>query len=240
MVTEFDKKALYAISYGVYVVTSHYGGKSNGQIANALIQVTAEPPKIAVALNKNNLTHSFVEKSSVFAVSVLDSYTPLDFIGLFGFKSGRVEHRIGVTGAPIVLENAVSYVEARVSNRIDVGTHTIFVGEVVGGGVLKEGEPLTYAEYHKRKGRAPKAAPTYRPDEPRVQEKPDTTEKKKESTKGKKKTGRYVCNICGWIYDPEIGDPQGNIPAGVPFEKLPDDWLCPVCNAGKDQFSPEE
>ncbi|MCX7703328.1 MAG: flavin reductase [Planctomycetota bacterium] len=227
---EFDKKALYSISYGVYVVTSYYEGRLNGQIANAVIQVTAEPPKVAIALNKSNLTHSFIEKSRVFAVSVLDAATTLEFIGLFGFKSGRevdklsqVKYKIGVTGAPVVLENAISYIEAKVEKEMDVGTHTIFVGEVVGGGVLKEGEALTYAEYHRRKGRAPKAAPTYRPEEQKA-----------------KKMGRYVCGICGWIYDPEVGDPQGNIPPGVPFEKLPDDWTCPVCNASKDQFSPEK
>jgi len=50
---------------------------------------------------------------------------------------------------------------------------------------------------------------------------------------------KYVCEICGWVYDPAVGDPDGGIPAGVPFEDLPEDWVCPVCGSGKDQFSPE-
>jgi rubredoxin len=50
---------------------------------------------------------------------------------------------------------------------------------------------------------------------------------------------RYVCNACGWIYDPAIGDPDGGIAAGTPFEKIPDDWVCPQCGVGKDEFSPE-
>jgi len=50
---------------------------------------------------------------------------------------------------------------------------------------------------------------------------------------------RYVCEICGWVYDPAVGDPDGGIPAGVPFEDLPEDWVCPICGSGKDQFSPE-
>jgi rubredoxin len=52
--------------------------------------------------------------------------------------------------------------------------------------------------------------------------------------------GKYVCNVCGYIYDPAEGDSEGNIPPGTPFEKLPDDWTCPVCGASKEDFSPEE
>ncbi len=51
---------------------------------------------------------------------------------------------------------------------------------------------------------------------------------------------RYVCNVCGWVYDPEEGVPEEGIEAGIPFEKLPDDFTCPACGAGKDEFSPEE
>ncbi len=51
---------------------------------------------------------------------------------------------------------------------------------------------------------------------------------------------KYVCNVCGYVYDPAVGDPDGNIPAGTPFEDLPDDWTCPICGSGKEEFSPEE
>ncbi len=47
---------------------------------------------------------------------------------------------------------------------------------------------------------------------------------------------RYVCQVCGYIYDPEVGDSVGGVPPGVPFEELPQDWVCPVCGADKDQF----
>jgi rubredoxin len=50
---------------------------------------------------------------------------------------------------------------------------------------------------------------------------------------------KYVCGICGYVYDPEKGDSDGNIPPGVPFNKLPDEWVCPICGASKDEFSPE-
>jgi rubredoxin len=50
--------------------------------------------------------------------------------------------------------------------------------------------------------------------------------------------GKYVCQICGYVYDPDVGDTEGGIPPGVPFEELPDGWVCPVCGAGKEEFLP--
>jgi flavin reductase (DIM6/NTAB) family NADH-FMN oxidoreductase RutF len=162
-------KALYQLGYGLYVVCSKKGDKLNGQIANTVFQVCAEPPVIAVALNKQNLTNEFVSTSEVFTVSILSQDTPLSFIGGFGFKSGRdvdklkgISYRLGETGAPIVLDHTLAYLEAKVINRIEVGTHTIFVGEIVAADVLKEGEPMTYAYYHQvKRGTTPKTAPVY-------------------------------------------------------------------------------
>jgi flavin reductase (DIM6/NTAB) family NADH-FMN oxidoreductase RutF len=162
-------KALYKLGYGVYVVTSIKENKLNGQIANTVFQITSEPPAIAVSINKNNLTHEFIKQSKVFAASILSQDTPLSFIGHFGFKSGRdldklsgINYKIGETGAPLVTDNTLAYLEARVSKEVDVGTHTIFIGEVVGAEVIKEGEPMTYAYYHQvKRGTTPKAAPVY-------------------------------------------------------------------------------
>ncbi len=162
-------KALFQLSYGVYVVTSHLDGKPNGQIANTFFQATAEPPRLAACINKENLTHACIEKSGVFAVSVLEQETPFQFIGTFGFKSGRdvnkfekVSFITGVTGVPIVTEHALSYMEIRVIGTMDAGTHTLFVGDLVDCQVLKEGTPLTYKYYHEViKGRTPKNATTY-------------------------------------------------------------------------------
>ena len=133
-----NTKALYKLSYGVYIVTSIKGDRLNGQIANTVIQVASEPLTVAVSINKNNLTHEFIKESRVFAASILSQETPLAFIGQFGFKSGRevnkfdgVNYKTGETDAPIVLDNTVSYLEARVTKEVDVGTHTLFIGEVV-------------------------------------------------------------------------------------------------------------
>ena len=162
-------EALYNISYGLYVISSRKGDKFNGQIANTVIQVTSEPPTIAVCINKQNLTHEFISASKVFTASVLSKDTPLSFIGRFGFKSGRevdkfkdVNYKLGETKAPIVLDHSLAYLEAKVVNQVDVGTHTIFVGELIGADVLKEGELMTYAYYHQvKRGTTPKTAPSY-------------------------------------------------------------------------------
>jgi flavin reductase (DIM6/NTAB) family NADH-FMN oxidoreductase RutF/rubredoxin len=224
-----DLKALHAISYGMYVVGSRKGDRINGQIANTVVQVSSEPAKISVCINKENLTHEFIKDSGVFTVSILSQDTPLSFIGGFGFKSGRetnkfngVNYKIGVTQAPIVLDHALAYLEARVINDVDAGTHTDFIGEVVAAEVVQKGEPMTYAYYHQvKRGTTPKSAPSY------------VSERKETSVK----MAKYECNVCGYIYDPEAGDPDSGVPAGTPFEKLPDTWVCPACGAAKSEFT---
>ncbi len=221
-------KALYKLGYGLYVVCSRKGDKLNGQIANTVFQITSEPPTIAVSINKSNLTHEFIKESRVFVASVLSQDTPLSFIGHFGFKSGReinkcegISYKIGETQAPVITENTLAYLEARVTQEVDVGTHTIFIGELVGADVIREGEPMTYAYYHQvKRGTTPKTAPSY------------IEEKKAEVIKAPK----YKCTVCGYIYDPELGDPDGGIKPGTPFEEIPDDWVCPVCGAAKSEF----
>jgi flavin reductase (DIM6/NTAB) family NADH-FMN oxidoreductase RutF/rubredoxin len=222
-----DPKALYKISYGLYLITSKKGEKVNGQTANALIQVTADPPAIAIGLNKQNLTNEYIKESKVFVVSILAQDTPLNVIGQFGFKSGRdinkfdnIKYKLGKTGAPIILDNILAYLEVKVTHEMDVGTHTIFVGKIVESEVLKDGDPMTYAYYHQvKRGTTPKTAPTYR----------------KEETKPVI-SAKYQCTICGYIYEPEKGDPDGGIAPGMSFENIPDNWTCPICAASKDQF----
>lgn len=222
-----DAKALHQISYGLYVISSFRGDKLNGQIANTLFQVASEPPSVAVSINKQNLTHSFIHDSGIFAASILSQNTPLRFIGDFGFRSGRdvdkfaqVNYKIGKTGAPIVLDHALAYVEAELINETDAGSHTIFLGKLVEAQILSSGEPMSYAYYHEvKRGSTPKTAPVYIEEEKRV-----------------KKLAGYRCTVCGYIYDPEKGDPDGGIAPGTPFEDIPDDWVCPVCGAAKSDF----
>ena len=164
-----NTKALQKISYGVYVVCSVNGDKMNGQIANTIFQVASEPPTIAVSINKNNLTHEYIKKSGVFTASILCQDTPLSFIGNFGFKSGKdinkfegINYKIGTTGAPVVTDYATAYMEVRVTKEIDVGTHTMFIGELVDADVLTEDVCMTYEYYHQvKRGTTPKSAPSY-------------------------------------------------------------------------------
>ncbi|MFA5055631.1 MAG: flavin reductase family protein [Dehalococcoidia bacterium] len=167
-----DTKALYLISYGMYIVCSKKGDKINGQTANTVIQVASEPPIISVCINKQNLTHEFITESKVFTASIVAQTAPLKLIGGFGFKSGRdvnkfegVNYRLGQNGAPVILDNTLGYVEAKVIGSVDAKTHTVFIGEVTNAEVLAEGEPMTYAYYHQvKRGTTPKSAPHYQKD----------------------------------------------------------------------------
>ena len=227
---------LHKISYGLYVICSKNEEKINGQIANALFQVTAEPATIAASINKQNLTHEYIEKSNFFTVSILSENTPMIFIGNFGFKSGRdidkfkdVEYKFGKAKVPIVVDNTLACIEAKVIDKIDVGTHTIFIGRVEDAEILSEDKPMTYEYYHKVKGGfSPKTAPTY------------SSMVDKETKKEEEKMDKYVCTVCGYVYDPEKGDPDGGIAPGTKFEDIPDEWVCPVCGVGKNDFKKKE
>lgn len=230
-----NKSAFHKLSYGLYVVTAGKEGRFNGQIANTVFQVTSEPPTVAVSINKENFTHEHIAACRRFAVSILEEATPMTMIGQFGFKCGRdinkfegIGTRTGATGIPIVTDHAVAFMEAEVEGELDCGTHTIFLGRVVECDVLGAGEPMTYAYYRAVKGgKSPKNAPTY---QEQVSPKPATQ---------LSPAARYVCTVCGYIYDPEKGDPEGNVKAGTAFEELPAEWVCPVCGAEKDKFEKE-
>lgn len=224
-----DPRSLHKISYGLYLISSKSGTRLNAQIANAVFQVTSDPKILAVSINKDNYTHGFIEESRVFTVHALSEGTPMDFIRKFGFNSGRdidklegVDYRPGVTGSPMVVDNCVAYMEAKVVNKMDVGTHTIFVGKIKDAEVISKDTPMTYDYYRMKKGGvSPKNAPTYyrEKDENKVD-----------------RTGNYECRVCGYIYDPTRGILDGGIAPGTPFEDLPNDWRCPKCGASKRIF----
>jgi ferric-chelate reductase [NAD(P)H] len=171
MSPEVDRRVFGDLSYGLYIVTSKDGEQLNGQIVNTVIQVTSDPPRVAVIINKKNLTHDYISKSKVFGVSVLNESADMKFLGPFGFRSGRdidkfssVQFKEGVTGCPLVTEHAISLLEAEVFDQIDLGTHTIFVGNAVNSEMLMDGSPLTYQYYREfLRGKSPPNAPTYSP-----------------------------------------------------------------------------
>lgn len=236
-----DTKIFHKISYGLYVVGAEKNGKLNGQIANTVFQISSKPATVAISINKANLTHEFIKASGAFSVSILPQSTVLNFIGHFGFKSGRqidkfesVSFKQGVTGAPIILENTIGYLEAKVISSLDVETHTIFIGEVVDSQVLSTEEPMTYAYYHfVKRGGTPAASPTHISAGKEEQSNND-------KRKGDKSVQKYRCLICGYEYDPAIGDPDSDVAPGTAFEDIPEDWVCPVCGVSKDQFEAVE
>jgi rubredoxin/flavin reductase (DIM6/NTAB) family NADH-FMN oxidoreductase RutF len=236
------------ICCGMFIVCSKKDGKFNGQIANTVFQVTGDPPELVASINKKNLTHEYIRVSKVFTASVLSEEAPMTQIGTFGFKSGRdidklkdIKYKVGVTGAPVVLQNVVGYFEVEVIGSLDCGTHTIFLGRVVDADIVnKDAEPMTYGYYHYvKKGLTPKTAATYINEEKK--EEVREVAKKAPAAKPAKaaaqpKMSKYKCSVCGYVYDPAKGDPDSGVKPGTPFEKLPDDWVCPVCGAAKTEF----
>lgn len=243
-----NEKALCQISYGLFIVAAKQGDKLNGQIANTVFQITPRPITIGVCINRKNLTHACIQESKAFSVSILCKDTPMKFIGTWGFKSGRdinkfekASYKIGATGVPIVLDHTIAYIEANLINSVDVGSHTIFIGEVVDADMVEPGEAMTYLYYHESKcGLTPEGASTYiktqtAPEKKKV-EAPSTSQPPQRLQSS---NARYRCKVCGYVYDPARGDPDSGIVPGTAFEDLPDDWVCPICAVGKSEFIKE-
>ena len=235
----------FKFTYGLYIVSSQYGGKKNGYVANTVFQVTAQPAQVAVSCSKDNFSSSVIEKSGKFSVSVLHTGAPKNLIGTFGYKSGKdfekfekVDFFEGKTGVPVVVEGSVAWFACKVTQKLDVGSHIIFVGEVLEAGLTDSNEPpMTYAYFREnRKGKAPKNAPTYVGKSETAK-----TEAKIQTENKSVQPGDYTrweCLVCGHIYDPAVGDPDSGIPPGTPFDDLPGDWVCPDCGAAKTEFIP--
>jgi flavin reductase (DIM6/NTAB) family NADH-FMN oxidoreductase RutF/rubredoxin len=211
-----NKTAFFNLSYGVYIVSTLDGQRPTGCVANSVMQITSEPATVAVSMNHNNYTNSCIQESGMFAVSILTEETDPGLIGTFGFQSGKDNDKFNgvsyqeVEGMPIV-NDACGYLVCKVIDKMETSTHTVFLGEVVAADNLKKEPAMTYSYYHKVvKGKSPKNAPTYIPEE-------------------EKKAGKWVCGICGYEYDGE-----------VPFEELPDDFVCPLCKQPKSVFRYKE
>lgn len=233
-----NTETFFKLTYGLYIISTSSHGKMNGYVANTAFQVTAEPPQIAISCNKDNFTSHLIEESGLFSISVLEEQASSELIGLFGYKSGKDLNKFentpyikGKTGVPIVTKECIAWFECKLINQMDVGSHIVFIGEIIDYGMLHETkEPLTYSYYRNvKKGKAPKNAPTYiKPEEPVV------AETRSDSSRLQK----YQCLVCDHIYDPAEGDPDSGILPGTAFEDIPDDWMCPVCGAGKEDFEP--
>jgi rubredoxin len=157
-------------------------------------------------------------------------------------KFRNVETITAVSGAPIVTNSSVAWFDCKVLSTVDVGSHILIIGEVLDSDVISGEEPLTY-EYYREKYKmlSPKNSPTFIEREKlenEVEPEPVVKQELAEPQTKKEEGGSdsFICNICGFIYNPEEGDPAMGIPPGTAFEDLPEDYKCPICNAGKEYF----
>lgn len=139
---------------GLYVISSHLDKKINGQISDALMQVTSCPPKVTLSINKNELTHDYIFQSRVFGVSVLEKDAKLDLIKLFGFQTGRkadkfrdIKYILGKTRSPLLTDQIAATFEVEVFYDVDVGTHRLFIGNVINAKMIGNKDVLTYEHY---------------------------------------------------------------------------------------------
>lgn len=159
------------ISYGLYVISTWDEGRPTGCTANSAMQITSDPATIAISINRSNYTNECIQKSGKFAISVLSEKTNPSIIGTFGFQSGREVNKFDsvaheIKGFMPVVSDACAYITCDVIDKMETETHTVFLGKVTDCDVLKNDDPMIYAYYHKViKGKSPKAAPTYIPDE---------------------------------------------------------------------------
>jgi rubredoxin/flavin reductase (DIM6/NTAB) family NADH-FMN oxidoreductase RutF len=203
----------------------------NGFIGNAVMQLTSDPIQIAVCTSKNNFTTELIRKSKKVAISALDINTPKEIIGTFGYKSGKVVDKFAGTkffvedDIPIFTQNTLAYYYGDVVSEQDLGSHFLFVININRSEILDyDTPPITYQYYRDvYKGHSPKNAPTY----------VDTSMIKIQA----QRNDVWICDLCKYEYNPEVGDPDAGIAPGTKFEDLPDKWVCPVCARTKEEFS---
>ena len=179
-----DKKALYKLSYGVFMLSTKVGSKVNGCITNTCMQVAGNPTRIAICVINTNYTCDLIKESGVFALTFLDQTAGFELIQHFGFQSGRDVDKFAnlrlpedVNGIPYLAWQACAVISGKITNSLDLGTHTMFIAEVVDAKVLSEEAPLTYADYQ------------------------DHVKPKKKEAKEQRPIKGFRCRICGYVYE---------------------------------------
>ena len=259
-----DMKAMNKISYGLYVLTARCGDQYNGCIINTLAQVTSSPNRVSVTVNKANFTEYMIRSSGRFNVSMIDESADFGLFTHFGFSSGRWGNKFygypmkkAANGLPVIEEGVCAYLSCEVVQAVDLGTHTMFIADVTDAEVISENAPMTYAYYHANVKPKPEAKPDDGSDietwvcnicgyiyEGHLPEdficpvckhgagdfsliEGSTVDEDGQRMAVFGRPGSYekwVCEVCGYIHD----------------GGLPDDFVCPICGVGKDQFRPLE
>ena len=201
-----NKKTMYKMSYGLFVLTTRDGSKDNGCIINTAIQAASEPNQVSICLNKTNFTHDLILKTKKFTVSVISQMASFDLFKHFGFQSGREVNKFdnfldckrGANGIYYVTKGTNAYISVSVTKMEDLGSHTMFIGEVSDMEVLSN-DPSATSEYYLNY----------------IKPKPQEV--------GKTSDGQTIwrCTICGYEY---VG------------EELPEDFVCPICKHPASDF----
>lgn len=194
-----DNKAMFKLSYGLFVLTAKDGSKDNGCIINTAIQAASTPNQLSICVNKANFTHDMILRTGKFTVSVLSQKVSFDLIKHFGFQSGKDTDKFadfkdckrGENGIYYVTSGTNAYISVKVNKTEDIGSHTMFIGEVTAMEVLDSAPSATYEYYFAHIKQNPQ---------------PADTQIKKEVV--------WRCRICGYEY---VG------------EELPEDFICPIC-----------
>ena len=205
-----DKKAMYQLTYGLFVLTAKSDGKDNGCIINTAIQAASQPNQLSIAVNKANFTHDLIQQTGEFTVSVISQEATFDLFKRFGFQSGRDADKFegftgfatGSNGIRYITEGTNAYLSVKVDKTMDLGSHTMFIGEITDMEVLSKAPSVTYDYYQKQ-----------------IKPKPEAV--------GTTETGQTVwrCRICGYEY---VG------------EELPEDFICPLCKHPASDFEKVE
>lgn len=201
-----DKKAMYKLSYGLFVLTAKDEEKDNGCIINTAIQASSMPNQLSICVNKANLTHDMIVKTDKFTVSVISQDAGFDLFKHFGFQSGKDVDKFknfekckrGENSIYYITEGTNAYISVNVSKTEDLGSHTMFIGEITDMEVLSETPSVTYDYYLKNIKPQPENVGT--------------------TTDGKT---IWRCTICGYEY---VG------------EELPEDFVCPLCKHPASDF----
>lgn len=201
-----NNKAMYKLSYGLFVLTAKEGDKDNGCIINTAIQAASTPNQISICVNKANYTHDMIMRTGKFTVSVLSQKAGFDLFKHFGFQSGREVNKFatydmckrGTNGIYYVTEGTNAFISVIVARTVDLGSHTMFIGEIEDMEVLSDTPSVTYEYYMNNIKPKPKAV-------------------------GETANGETIwrCTICGYEY---VG------------EELPSDFICPLCKHPASDF----
>ena len=148
-----DRKAMYKLSYGLFILTTKEAEKDNGCIINTAIQAASEPNQLSICVNKANYTHDMIQRTGKFTVSVLSQKAQFELFKHFGFQSGRDTNKFeafeqcvrGTNGIYYITEGTNAYISVTVTKTEDLGSHTMFIGEITDMEVLSNVPSVAYA-----------------------------------------------------------------------------------------------